>query len=64
MAPTTLLKTTVPQVHGIPAADRHDQSPGAEIGHPRFRSFLTVGLLRSRWLRPYATPCHSRGAMV
>lgn len=64
MASPTPLKTTIPQVHGFPAADQHDPSPGVEIGHGRYRSFLTVGLLRSRWLRPYATPCHSRGAMV
>jgi hypothetical protein len=64
MSSTTLLKTTVPGDPGIPGADPPDQSPGAEIGHVRFRSFLTIGLLRSRWLRPYSTPCHSRGAMV
>jgi hypothetical protein len=62
---STPLKTTVSQVHGEPAAGQHGQALDAEPGRGReFRSFLTVGLLRSRWLRPYATPCHSRGAMV
>ena len=29
-----------------------------------FRPSLTMGILASRWMRSYATPCHAQGASI
>ena len=42
-----------------------DELPAPEVARSQeFHSFLTLGILTSRWLRPYATPCQARGATV
>lgn len=57
LSTSSLKQASVPQAHA--------DSPSLElIPGRKFRSYLTVGVLTSRWLRPYSTPCQGRGAMV
>ena len=36
----------------------------ARASKREFHPSLTLGILGSRWLRSYATPCHARGASL
>ncbi len=63
MSESAMSQTVAPNCLKDSASDRETEPPKTgSARQPAFRSFLTQGILSSRWLRPYCTPCQSRGA--
>ncbi len=62
MSTASLKPSRVPQAHeeSLPtgAVERSGVVPASA---PGFRCSLALSVARTRWLRPYATPCQARG---
>ena len=58
-------KQAAPRKFADPSAGGENEPPKrARSPRREFRPSLTLGILGSRWLRSFATPCHARGASL
>ncbi len=63
MSISTMEQTDVPGKLVRLESDTESDPPKTKLDYePGFRSFLTLGIITSRGLRTYCTPCQARGA--